>query len=274
MGRKSTLTSEPGHGLHFHPCERISSCRRLFSRDSILFPTGSYAPSGRRVSNDRSLPRSHPSSISAVPTASLRNAHSQTIATRQPASSRLRRLCRSRSTLESNFACQNSGRVAGVVAYGQSVWRCQKQPWTRHTARNRRNTRSGVPGSLRSCRRYLRPRAWRARRRTSSGRVFLLPIPAIIRERVVLSTMSVICQAFATDEAYRRRLISPKFPGMLKHGCTPDQDPGRDMSLGARHQSVRSRVREQATRAEAPFRCRSDDSDSGLRAGSPVGSTP
>ena len=46
----------------------------------------------------------------------FRNAHSHTIATRQPASISASRFRWSRSTLESNFAFQNSGRVAGVVA--------------------------------------------------------------------------------------------------------------------------------------------------------------
>ena len=163
---------------------------------------------GSSVSNHRSAPRSHLSSLgtnSMVPR--LRNAHSQTIATRQPVASSSWRLRQSRSTLESNFACQNSGRVAGEVAYGQPACRCQKQPWTKHTARNRGNTKSGMPESLRSCRRYLRPRAWRARRSTSSGRVFLLPIPAIMRERVALSTMSVIVQAFEDYEACPRQWI-------------------------------------------------------------------
>ena len=54
------------------------------------------------------------------------------------------------------------------------------------------NTRSGVPGRVRSCRRYLRPRAWRVRRRTTSGAVSLLPTAAIMRERVAPSTMSGI----------------------------------------------------------------------------------
>ena len=130
------------------------------------------------VSNAGALPRSHHANCSATSVAScLRSAHSQTVATRQPAWSRSCRLRRSRSVFASNFARQNSGRVVGMVVYGQPACRCQKQPCTRHTAPNRRNTRSGVPGSLRSCRRYRSPRAWIARRRASSGRVFLLPIP-------------------------------------------------------------------------------------------------
>ena len=159
------------------------------------------------VSNSGALPRSQLSSCSATSVAAcLRKAHSQTVATRQPAWSRSCRLRRSRSVFPSNLARQNSRRVDGVVAYGQSACRCQKHPCTRHTAPNRRNTRSGVPGSLRSCRRYRSPRAWIARRRASSGRVFLLPIPAIMRERVARSTMSaIVVSARSSEENCRQQ---------------------------------------------------------------------
>ena len=45
-------------------------------------------------------------------TCSFRNAHSQTIATRQPACSNFRLFRLSRSTFARNFACPKSGRVA------------------------------------------------------------------------------------------------------------------------------------------------------------------
>ena len=145
------------------------------------------------MSNSRSLPCSHRSIRRAMSRSTRwRNAHSQTIATRQPALSKSRRLRRSLSVFASNFARQNSSRVVGIVVYRQPACRCQKQPWTKQTASNRRNTRSGVPGSRRSCRRYRSPRAWMARRRVSSGRVSLLPIPAIMRDRVARSTVSAI----------------------------------------------------------------------------------
>ena len=154
---------------------------------------GCACDAGGLVSNTGAQPRNHRSSCPATsPAAGLRNAHSQTIPTRQPAWSRSRRLRRSRSVFASNLARQNLSRVVGVVVYGQPTCRCQKQPCTKHTATNRGNTRSGVPGSLRSCRRYRSPRAWTARRSASSGRVSLLPIPAIMRERVARSTMSAI----------------------------------------------------------------------------------
>ena len=156
-------------------------------------PVSEPASAPGLVSNSRRSPRSQCSSCDAVPISPpFRNAHSQTTATRQPASSRSARFRRSRSTFTSNLACQNSSRVAGVVAKRHPACLCQKQPCTKHTASNRRNTRSGVPGSFRLCKRYLRPRACRARRRTSSGLVFLLPIPAIMRDRVAWSTMSGI----------------------------------------------------------------------------------
>ena len=172
---------------------------------------------GGLVSNTMELPRSQLSSCCATcDAACLRNAHSQTVATRQPARSRSCRLRWSRSVFASNLARQNSRRVVGVVAYGQPACRCQKQPCTRHTAPNRRNTRSGVPGSLRSCRRYRSPRAWMARRRASSGRVFLLPIPAIMRERVARSTMSAIVVPARPAEEHRRQQATREVPDVVQ----------------------------------------------------------
>ena len=191
--------------------------------------SGRACDTGGLVSNTGALPRSQRSSCCATSTAArLRKAHSQTVATRQPDWSRSCRLRRSRSVFASNLALQNSWRVAGVVAYGQPACRCQKQPCTRHTAPNRRNTRSGVPGSLRSCRRYRIPRAWMARRRASSGRVFPLPIPAIMRERVARSTMSAIVVPARSSEEHRRHQATREVPnvmqldGMLRRRAGPD----------------------------------------------------
>ena len=190
--------------------------------------SGRACDAGGLVSNSRALPRSQRSSCSATSIAArLRKAHSQTVATRQPACSRSRRLRRSRSVFASNFACQNPWRVDGVVAYGQPACRCQKHPCTMHTAPNRRNTRSGVPGSLRSCRRNRRPRAWTARRRASSGRVFLLPIPAIMRERVARSTMSAIfvpappSEGHGKQQATREILDAMRLQGILRRRASP-----------------------------------------------------
>ena len=191
--------------------------------------SGGACDTGGLVSNSGALPRSQRSSCSATSIgACLRRAHSQTVATRQPAWNRSRRLRRSRSVFSSNLARQNPRRVDGVVAYGQPACRCQKHPCTRHTAPNRRNTRSGVPGSLRSCRRNRSPRAWMARRRASSGRVFLLPIPAIMRERVARSTMSAIVVPAPPAEGHRRQeatreiLDAMRLHGILQRRAGPD----------------------------------------------------
>ena len=171
---------------------QTEACYSDRRRQGVRAPGRTPDPSGL-VSNAGALPRSQRSSSCTISSrACLRKAHSQTIATRQPVCIRSCWLRSSRSVFASNLACQNSGRVAGVVAYGQPACRCQKQPCTKHTAPNRRNTRSGVPGRRRSCRRYRIPRAWMARRSMSSGRVSLLPIPAIMRERVARSTISAI----------------------------------------------------------------------------------
>lgn len=194
-----------------------------------LQASGRTCDTGGLVSNSAALPRSQRSSCSATFVAAcLRKAHSQAVATRQPPWSRSCRLRRSRSVFASNLACQNPWRVDGVVAYGQPACRCQKHPCTKHTAPNRRNTRSGVPGSLRSCRRYRSPRAWMARRRASSGRVFLLPIPAIMRERVARSTMSAIVVSARSSEEQRRQqatrdnVDAMQREGTVQRGAGPD----------------------------------------------------
>ena len=203
--------------------------------------SGRACDTGGLVSNTGALPRSQRSSCCAIATAAcLRNAHSQTIATRQPAWSRSCRLRRSRSVFASNLARQNSWRVVGVVAYGQPECRCQKQPCTRHTAPNRRNTRSGVPGSLRSCRRNRSPRAWMACRRASSGRVFLLPIPAIMRERVARSTMSAIfVPARPTEERCGQQAIR-QVPDVMQPDGILRRRAGPDWSARPRCGDVRA----------------------------------
>jgi len=54
--------------------------------------------------------------LAIEPSASLRKAHSQTTATRQPARSNACSFLRSRATFTANFACQNSVRVLGTAA--------------------------------------------------------------------------------------------------------------------------------------------------------------
>ncbi len=58
---------------------------------------------------------------SSVSAGSRRNAHSQTVATLHPSSSRVASVAASRCMLRSNFSRQKSGRVAGVVAYRHPV---------------------------------------------------------------------------------------------------------------------------------------------------------
>ena len=111
---------------------------------------------------------------------------------------------------------------------------CQKQPCTKHTALNRRNTRSGLPGSLRSCRRYRSPRAWMARRSASSGRVSLLPIPAIMRERVARSTMSAIVVPARIQEERRRQQVTREVPDVMQLDGMRRRCAGPDWSVSPR----------------------------------------
>ena len=112
-----------------------SSCASDHRRHGVRVP-GRPCDTDGLVSNTRALPRSQRSSCSATSIAAcLRRAHSQTVATRQPAWRRSCRLRRSRSVFASNFARQNSWRVDGVAAYGQPACRCQKQPCTSAASR-------------------------------------------------------------------------------------------------------------------------------------------
>ena len=52
----------------------------------------------------------------------------------------------------------------------------------------------------------------------------LLPIPAIMRERVALSTMSGICRFLTDSEEYLRRRISREASGTIK--CDDTTIPG------------------------------------------------
>jgi len=70
-------------------------------------------------------------SVSTAFSGSCLSAHSQTVMTLQPAASNCFLFRQSRSTLASNLACQNSGRVFGFEAYLQPACLCQKQPFTK-----------------------------------------------------------------------------------------------------------------------------------------------
>lgn len=119
-------------------------------------------------------------------------AHSHTTATRQPSSLRFASFRRSRATFSLNFCCQNLRLDEGVAASLQPECRCQKQPCTKTTARYIGKTKSGFPGKLFTFNRYLNPARCIADLRTRSGSVSHPRIPAIIRDRVLASTMSAI----------------------------------------------------------------------------------
>ncbi len=75
---------------------------------------------------------------------------------------------------------------------------CQKQPLTFMTFFRRANTRSGVPGRERTCRRYRYPREWTKRRTTNSGAVSFDFTAAMIRERSDLVKVSAIVAHLVT----------------------------------------------------------------------------
>jgi hypothetical protein len=149
------------------------------------------APSITRLDSVLSIQAASLSQV-AETCAGFRSAHSQIVATRHPRSASRSRTRSSRFRFASSLAIQNCWRVAGVVAKRQPSWLCQKHPCTNMAARCFARTRSGRPGILLSCRRYLNPRACSAQRRDISGLVSLFLMPAIIRERVAWSTMSAI----------------------------------------------------------------------------------
>lgn len=117
--------------------------------------------------------------------------HSHTSKTRQPAAIRWSLFRASRITLPRNFSAQNSTLVAGIVAYRQPSWRCQKQPCTKMHALYLASTISGCPTNALTWSRNLKPWACSNFRIFSSGLVFFLPIRDIMRERISLLTVSI-----------------------------------------------------------------------------------
>ena len=61
--------------------------------------------------------------------------------------------------------------------------------------------------------------------------MFLLPIPAIMRERVALSTMSGICRYKAESEEFRRKPISREVSDVLKHNQGLGEAPKTEKSI-------------------------------------------
>lgn len=158
--------------------------------------TGAAGPDGARsgdISRNSSPEMSHARTCRAISAASaFLIEHSHTIATRQPACRRAMIFRLSRSTVSPNFFFQNDAFEAGLVAYEQFSCLCQKHPWTWIAARCFGRTMSGLPGRSFACSLYRSPRRCSARRRASSGFVSVPLMPAIMRDRVILSTISTI----------------------------------------------------------------------------------
>ena len=187
------MTTVPFGDCGTHRAVRVGSPQSGRRPTPSVLPATPPDSATELVSNSRLSPRSQWTSSRAVWTApTLRSVHSQTTATLQPASSSSALFRRSRSTLASNFASQNSSRVAGVAANRHPACLCQKQPFTKHTALNRRNTKSGLPGRFRLCRPYRIPRRCSAWRSANSGLVSLPLTRAMILERVASSTTSTM----------------------------------------------------------------------------------
>lgn len=114
---------------------------------------------------------------------SARSAHSQTVMTFQPFSTKAVMQAVSLVRLASSFLVQKERRLLGIRKNLQSGCACQKHPLTKTTVRHLVSTRSGLPGRSRRCSRKRNPAANRAERTSFSGRVFLPRMPDIIRER-------------------------------------------------------------------------------------------
>jgi hypothetical protein len=128
---------------------------------------------------------------------------SQTRTVVQPASSRILSVSRSRSRVRAIFAAQKSALVFAIVwCSGQP---CQKQPSRKTATLARVNTRSAVrliAGSGREDTRYLRPRAWTAERRRTSGRVSR-PLFACMQRRTPSLSAQPSPVPAATSRGYR-----------------------------------------------------------------------
>lgn len=116
-------------------------------------------------------------------------AHSQTFSCRHPNWWSDSCTASSRVILLAIFVRQNSGLVEGSLNRWQS-WPCQKHPFTKMTVLYFRSTISGLPGKPAAWSRYRNPRANSPLRIRSSGLVFRLLMPDIIRLRVCWSTIS------------------------------------------------------------------------------------
>lgn len=128
--------------------------------------------------------------------------HSQTFSTLQPNRRNLAWFRRSRVRFSWNLAAHHALRVFGRVERWHP-WSCQKHPFTLMIFRRDANTRSGVPGSARTCSRYRNPMAWRRRRTFISGCVSLERTRDINRLRCRgVSTSVLIGICYPGDGSY------------------------------------------------------------------------
>lgn len=137
--------------------------------------------------------------------------HSHTTKGSQPASCSACRTRLSRSVFLANFERQKSTFEAGVVAYRQPGWRCQKHPWTRMTFRRDGNTRSGRPGKSRRWSRKRYPRRWARRRTAISGRVSRPRMPDITFDRFSAVKTSMRRPIQSVIQFYRSASYEIKF---------------------------------------------------------------
>lgn len=130
-------------------------------------------------------------SASVVAT-SARSAHSQTVMTRQSSLIRAAEQAASLARFNVSLSIQKERRLLGTRKNRQSWCACQKQPLINIVARHLVSTRSGLPGRSRRCSRKRNPAANRPERTRRSGRVLLLRMPDIIRDRASGVTTSAI----------------------------------------------------------------------------------
>lgn len=155
------------------------------------------------------------------------SAHSHSTRVRQPDAASLLSARSSRALLLAIFVVQNSTRVAGSLNIGQ-LWPCQKQPCTRMTARNLRNTRSGQPGKSFRCNRNRIPRACKPRRNISSGLVFVPRIRLMLSRRCSGVRTSAICSpccGIRNDRSQRRTELRYCHAGAHGHRAEPETTP-------------------------------------------------
>lgn len=154
-----------------------------------------------------------------------RNAHSQIVRWRQPASSVLLSTTRSRHRLSFSFFLQNAARVSGCWNSSQSC-PCQKHPCTCIAARCFGSIRSGRPGTSRDCSLKRNPIRCSPLRIRRSGLVSRDRMPDIIRLRVLRSTTSGNFPLLATHEQVGLNHTLTRNPG--QHEFCDGLDYGDD----------------------------------------------